>query len=82
MSGPRRPSFTRDEALANAKSIVEATHLPVAADLENGYGHTPEDAAVIARVQEIYRVHGWLDLEQYEKEKCLQSVMAVTKDLY
>lgn len=38
-------AVTRDEALANAKSIVEATHLPVAADLENGYGHTPEMVA-------------------------------------
>ena len=43
-------SVTRDEALANAKSIVEATHLPVAADLENGYGHTPEDAAEAIRL--------------------------------
>ena len=38
-------AVSRTEALANAKSIVEATHLPVAADLENGYGHNPEDAA-------------------------------------
>src|SRR6201986_3928946 len=37
-------SVSRDEALTNAKAIVEATHLPVAADLENGYGHTPEAA--------------------------------------
>jgi 2-methylisocitrate lyase-like PEP mutase family enzyme len=38
-------SITRDEALANARVIVEATSLPVAADLENGYGHSPETAA-------------------------------------
>jgi 2-methylisocitrate lyase-like PEP mutase family enzyme len=43
-------SVTRDEALANAKAIVEATHLPVAADLENGYGHAPEDAAETIRL--------------------------------
>jgi len=42
-------SVTRDEALANAKAIVDATHLPVAADLENGYGHTPEAAAETIR---------------------------------
>jgi 2-methylisocitrate lyase-like PEP mutase family enzyme len=42
-------AVTRAEALANAKSIVEATNLPVAADLENGYGHTPEDAAETIR---------------------------------
>jgi len=31
-------SVTREEALANARAIVDATPLPVAADLENGYG--------------------------------------------
>lgn len=42
-------AVSRAEALANAKSIVDATHLPVAADLENGYGHNPEDAAETIR---------------------------------
>jgi 2-methylisocitrate lyase-like PEP mutase family enzyme len=41
---------TRDEALANAKAIVDATDLPVAADLENGYGHTPNAAAETIRL--------------------------------
>jgi 2-methylisocitrate lyase-like PEP mutase family enzyme len=36
---------TRDEALAHASSIVEATHLPVSADLENGFGDDPETVA-------------------------------------
>jgi 2-methylisocitrate lyase-like PEP mutase family enzyme len=43
-------SVSRDEALANARSIVDATSLPVAADLENGYGHTPEAAAETIRL--------------------------------
>jgi 2-methylisocitrate lyase-like PEP mutase family enzyme len=43
-------SVSRDEALANAKSIVEATPLPVAADLENGYGQSPEAAAETIRL--------------------------------
>lgn len=38
-------ALSRDEALANAKSIVDATTLPVSADLENGYG---DDAATCA----------------------------------
>ena len=42
-------SVTRAEALANARDIVDATSLPVAADLENGYGHAPEDAAETIR---------------------------------
>lgn len=43
-------SVTRDETLANAKAIVDATDLPVSADLENGYGHSPEAAAEMIRL--------------------------------
>ena len=43
-------SVTREDALANAKAIVDATALPVAADLENGYGHAPEAAAETIRL--------------------------------
>ena len=38
-------AVSRDEALANARDIVGATDLPVSADLEDGYGPAPEDAA-------------------------------------
>lgn len=38
-------SVTREETLANARMIAEATPLPVSADLENGYGDTPEACA-------------------------------------
>lgn len=43
-------SVSRDQALANARSIVDATELPVAADLENGFGHSPEAAAETIRL--------------------------------
>ncbi|WP_031499960.1 isocitrate lyase/PEP mutase family protein [Bryobacter aggregatus] len=43
--GKRDGAATREETLANAKSIVEACELPVAADLENGFGPRPEDVA-------------------------------------
>jgi 2-methylisocitrate lyase-like PEP mutase family enzyme len=43
-------AVSRDEALANARSIVDATPLPVAADLENGYGSSPEAAAETIRL--------------------------------
>jgi len=33
--------ISRDVSLQNAASIVNATHLPVSADLENGYGDDP-----------------------------------------
>ena len=35
----------RDEALAHAREIVQATSLPVSADLENGFGESPETVA-------------------------------------
>jgi 2-methylisocitrate lyase-like PEP mutase family enzyme len=39
----------RDRAIAHAADIVGATVLPVSADLENGFGHTPEDVAETVR---------------------------------
>lgn len=47
--GKRDGQATRDEALAHAKLIVESTDLPVSADLENGFGDTPEDVATTIR---------------------------------
>ncbi len=38
-------SVTREETLLNIRSIIAATHLPVAADLENGYGDDPSACA-------------------------------------
>jgi len=43
-------SVSRDEALRNAADIVAAVDLPVSADLENGYGDTPEHAAETTRL--------------------------------
>lgn len=40
----------RDEILANAAAIVAATHLPVSADLEGGFGDAPEDAAATIKL--------------------------------
>ncbi|MEX2297332.1 MAG: isocitrate lyase/phosphoenolpyruvate mutase family protein [Dongiaceae bacterium] len=39
----------RAETVANARAIVEATDLPVSADLEDGFGARPEDAAETIR---------------------------------
>lgn len=38
-----------DRMLNFCRMIVEATNLPVTADLENGYGHSPEDVAATIR---------------------------------
>jgi len=43
-------AVSREETLANAKAIVEATDLPVAADLENGFGDAPQAAAETIRL--------------------------------
>jgi 2-methylisocitrate lyase-like PEP mutase family enzyme len=48
--GRRDGAVSRFEALANARAIIDAVDLPVSADLENGYGHTPEDAALTIRL--------------------------------
>ena len=39
----------RDEMIAHVDSIASATNLPVNADLENGYGDSPEEAAETIR---------------------------------
>lgn len=43
-------AVTREETLANAKAIVDATDLPVAADLEHGFGDAPEAVAETIRL--------------------------------
>ena len=43
-------SLTRDEALTHARTIVNATDLPVSADLERGFGDTPEIVAETIRL--------------------------------
>jgi 2-methylisocitrate lyase-like PEP mutase family enzyme len=48
--GRRDGRLTRDEALAHARSIVEATDLPVSADLERGFGDRPEVVAETIRL--------------------------------
>jgi 2-methylisocitrate lyase-like PEP mutase family enzyme len=42
-------SVTRDEALAHAASIVDATELPVSADFENGFADEPNEVAETVR---------------------------------
>lgn len=41
--------LSRRQVLDNARSIVEATSLPVSADLEDGFGASPEDCARTVR---------------------------------
>jgi 2-methylisocitrate lyase-like PEP mutase family enzyme len=50
MLGRRDGRVTRDEALAQARVICEATDLPVSADLEKGFGDAPEAVAGTIRL--------------------------------
>ncbi len=48
--GRRDGGLTRDEAMAHARLIVDATDLPVSADLEKGFGDAPEIVAETIRL--------------------------------
>lgn len=55
-------ALTLEETLDNARAIVDATPLPVAADLENGFGDLPEDCAqTILRAAEARLVGGSIE---------------------
>lgn len=48
--GRRDGRLTRDEALAHCRMIAESVDLPVAGDLENGFGDAPEVVAETIRL--------------------------------
>lgn len=48
--GRKDHELTRDETLAHARSIVDATNLPVSADLGKGFGDAPEVVAQTIRL--------------------------------
>lgn len=42
-------AVSREDALGNARDLMEAVNLPVSADLEDGFGPSPEDVAATVR---------------------------------
>src|SRR4051812_45211802 len=48
--GGRDGRLTREQALAHARVIVNATDLPVSADLEKGFGDAPDTVAETIRL--------------------------------
>jgi 2-methylisocitrate lyase-like PEP mutase family enzyme len=55
-------SLSREAILDNARSIVEATDLPVTADLEDGFGPNPDDCALtISLASEVGLVGGSIE---------------------
>jgi 2-methylisocitrate lyase-like PEP mutase family enzyme len=70
--GKRDGHVTRDEALAHARAIVEATDLPVSADLEKGFGDAPAAAAETIRLAgEVGLVGGSIEDASGNRERPL-----------
>ena len=73
--GRRDGAITRDEALAHARAIVDATDLPVSADLEKGFGDAPTAAAeTIRRAAAEGLVGGSIEDATGDKDKPLYAI--------
>lgn len=85
--GQRDNTLSREETLAYASAIVSATNLPVSADLENGFGDSPEIAAETIRLAadtglvggSIEDATGRPDHPIYEKEHAVERVRAAVE---
>jgi len=78
--GKRDGKITREEALANAKMIVEACDLPVAADLEKGFGDAPDAAAeTIRQAAGVGLVGGSIEDASGDKDKPLYDIGHATE---
>lgn len=78
--GRRDGRLTREESLANAKMIVDATDLPVAADLEDGFGASPSAAAeTILMAAEIGLVGGSIEDARPDREKPIYDIGLATE---
>ena len=73
--GRRDGKVTRDEALAQSRAIVEATDLPVSADLEKGFGDAPSAAAeTILLAAAVGLVGGSIEDATGDKDKPLYDI--------
>ena len=78
--GRRDGKVTREEALAQARAIVEATDLPVSADLEKGFGDAPAVAAETIRLAaEVGLVGGSIEDATGDKDKPLFDIGQATE---
>ena len=78
--GRRDGQMTREESLANARIIVDATDLPVAADLEHGFGDDPATAAETIRLAaDIGLVGGSIEDARADREKPIYDITLATE---
>ena len=77
--GRRDGKVTRDEALAHARAIVDATDLPVSADLEKGFGDAPAVAAETIRLAAgVGLVGGSIEDASGDRERPLYDIETAT----
>ena len=73
--GKRDGQVTRDEALLHARAIVDATDLPVSADLEKGFGDAPATAAETIRLAgQVGLVGGSIEDATGDKDRPLYDI--------
>ena len=85
--GRRDGKVTRDEMLAHARAIVDATDLPVSADMEKGFGDAPSVVAeTIRRAAEVGLVGGSIedatgdkDTPLYDRGHAIERVAAAVE---
>lgn len=78
--GRRDGQLTRDEAIAHAHAIAQAVDIPVSADLENGFGAAPQDAAeTIRRAGEIGLAGGSIEDASGDEAKPLYDLGLATE---
>ncbi|MGI8926463.1 MAG: isocitrate lyase/PEP mutase family protein [Tepidiformaceae bacterium] len=78
--GRRDGRMTRNEALAHARAIVEATDLPVSADLEKGFGDEPAAAAETIRMAaDVGLVGGSIEDATGDRDKPLYDIAAAVE---
>jgi 2-methylisocitrate lyase-like PEP mutase family enzyme len=85
--GRRDGQVTRDEALGQARGIVSAVELPVSADLEKGFGDSPEVVAETIQLAaeaglvgcSIEDATGDADKPRYEFEHAVERVAAAVQ---
>jgi 2-methylisocitrate lyase-like PEP mutase family enzyme len=78
---------TRDEALSHARNIVAATNSPVSADLEQGFGDTPEVVAETIRLAagtglvggSIEDATGYKDKPLYDMSHAVERIVAAVE---
>ena len=88
--GRRDNTLDRKDTLAYASAIVSATQLPVSADLENGFGDSPEVVAETMRLAaaagvvggSIEDATGRPDHPIYELELAIERVQAAVKEAH